>query len=48
MDSVIASVSNEIKENNLTDDDIAFVLYKDFLAGWGYFSSPQVIISSLI
>ena len=45
MDSVIANLSSDLKEgNNFTDDDIAFALYKDQLAGWGYFNSKQVDI----
>ena len=45
MDSVIANLSTDLKEgNNFTDEDIAFALYKDQLAGWGYFNSKQVDI----
>ena len=45
MDSVIANLSTDLKEgNNFTDEDIAFALYKDQLAGWGYFDSKQVDI----
>ena len=43
MDSLVASLSSSLKEaNNYTDEDIALALYKDQLAGWGYFKSPQV------
>ena len=45
MDSVIANLSTDLKEeNNFTDEDIAFALYKDQLAGWGFFNSSQVDI----
>ena len=43
MDSLVANLSTTLKEvNNYTDDDIAFAIYKNQLAGWGYFNSPQV------
>ena len=45
MDSLVANLSTTLKEgNNYTDDDIAFAIYKNQLAGWGYTNSPQVDI----
>ena len=43
MDSLVGNLSTDLKEgNNYTDEDISFALYKDQLAGWGYFNSSQV------
>ena len=45
MDSFVANLSPDLKEaHNYTDDDIAFAIYKNQLAGWGYMNSPQVDI----
>ena len=43
MDSLVANLSPALLEaNNYTEDDIALAIYKDQLAGWGYFNSPEV------
>ena len=43
MDSLVGNLSTDLKErNNYTDEDISYALYKDQLAGWGYFNSSQV------
>ena len=43
MDSLVAKLSTTLLEaNNYTEDDIAFAIYKDQLAGWGYINSSEV------
>ena len=45
MDSLVANLSTDLKEaNDYTDEEIAFALYKDNLAGWGYLNSMEVDI----